>query len=256
MRVLPIPFNSPMVRGLLREIEKPATGKTQTRRVLSRLRRFGNIREFGRSDTRGYDWHFRDKDGRFHDLRHAELLPHLPYAVGDRLYVREAWRISKRWDETKPSVLPVRAMTVMFEAGGSVGGIAPYDKAKPRPLAEYAPDLNWPQTMPDWAGKPRPAMFMPRWASRITLTVTEVRVKRLEDICEQDAVAEGVEPERDGWKQYGTVSAYPDAVWDTAIDAYHDLWDSINGIGAWDANPWVAAYTFVPELINIDAWSE
>ncbi len=253
MRILPIPFIAPMVRGLLREIEHPGTGKTQTRRLVSKLRRFGNVREFGRSDTPGYDWHFRDNDGRFH-LRHAELLPYLPYAAGDRLYVREAWRVSKRWDETKPSELPVRAMTVMFEAGGSVGGIAPYDKTSPRPLAEYAADLNWPQTMPDWAGKPRPAMFMPRWASRITLAVTEVRVQRLQDISAADAMAEGI-------IRSGRFYGLEDGDWDDAVldprEAYGGLWDRLNsrrGHG-WYENPWVAAYTFVPELINVEAWS-
>ncbi|CAM5655633.1 hypothetical protein MAUB1S_11397 [Mycolicibacterium aubagnense] len=248
MRILPIPFIAPMVRGLLREIEQPGTGKTQTRRVLE-------------MPPMTFDAVFND-DGVWHigDAETGHHYAKLPvrYRVGDRLYVREAWRVSKRWDETKPSALPIRAMTVMFEAGGSVGGIAPYDKTKPRLLSEYAPDLNWPQTMPDWAGKPRPAMFMPRWASRITLTITEVRVQRLQEISEQDSLAEGIQHPWNATFPFG-LEVYENgyALGYTAVQAYRALWNHINsGRSGWDCNPWVVAYTFVPKLINIDAWSE
>ena len=64
---------------------------------------------------------------------------------------------------------------------------------------------------------------MPRHASRITLEVTGVRVERLQDISEADAIAEGVY----------TDPACP------AYDAYAQLWDEINGLGSWEANPWV-----------------
>jgi len=94
---------------------------------------------------------------------------------------------------------------------------------------------------------------MPRWASRLTLHVTDVRVQRLQDISEVDAVAEGVapfltsgayvSPENTGNGQRVGYSAY---------DLYRDLWDSINGAGSWEANPWVAAYTFTVEHANID----
>lgn len=79
-------FSCPMVRAL------PDGRKTQIRRVLSLLSRFGSITEFGPCDATGYDWHFRDPQKRCHDLRAAELVECLPCAVGDRLWVREAWR--------------------------------------------------------------------------------------------------------------------------------------------------------------------
>ena len=79
----------------------------------------------------------------------------------------------------------------------------------------------------DWT-RPRPGMFMPRWASRITLEVTEVRVERLQVISEADAIAEGVY----------TDPACP------AYDGYRALWHQINGAGSWDANPWVWVVLF------------
>ena len=81
-------------------------------------------------------------------------------------------------------------------------------------------------------------MFMPRWASRITLEVTGVRVERLHDISEGDAIAEGltrIEP-----------AAWVGALGNFYIDprlAYRDLWES-NGPGSWAANPWLWAIAF------------
>lgn len=95
----------------------------------------------------------------------------------------------------------------------------------------------------EWMGRLRQGMHMPRWASRLTLTVTEVRVERLQDCSEADAVAEGIEP---GHRlPCGGMSH-------AATDLFCDLWDSIHGPGAWALNPWVAAYTFRPILGNID----
>lgn len=75
-----------------------------------------------------------------------------------------------------------------------------------------------------------PSIYMPRWASRITLEVTGVRVERLQDISEEDAVDEGVSP-RD-WRGDNMSP-------DRARKAFRRLWESINGPGSWDANPWV-----------------
>jgi hypothetical protein len=80
---------------------------------------------------------------------------------------------------------------------------------------------------------------MPRWASRITLKVTDVKVERLQDISEADAIAEGVECFDQGCSVEGLRGLY-----DYPESAFAALWESINGEASWDANPWVVAYTF------------
>lgn len=88
----------------------------------------------------------------------------------------------------------------------------------------------------DWT-KPKPGMHMPRWASRITLEITGVRVERLQDISEADAQAEG-------WTMRPEVSTDPQVHKEAARDWFMDLWESINGPGSWDANPWVWVVEF------------
>ena len=96
---------------------------------------------------------------------------------------------------------------------------------------------------------------MPRWASRITLEVTGVKVERLQDISEEDAIAEGIDPFTDfqpkgHWRRYRDASGL--GYVDCPIASFASLWTEINGPAAWEANPWVAAYTFRPILGNID----
>lgn len=142
----------------------------------------------------------------------------LPYSVGDRLWVREAWRAAMQFDATKPRDIPQSALIV----------------------PEASADIRL-------GGKLRPGMFMPRWASRLTLIVTDVRVQRLQEISEADATAEGVSPDpcanELAWQHY-----VPHAI------AFERLWDSLARPGAtWADNPWVAAITFETHHCNIDA---
>lgn len=103
----------------------------------------------------------------------------------------------------------------------------------------------------------RPCIHMPRWASRITLTVEEVRVQRLQDISEADALAEGVVPhETCGFHVPGVDHPnkdFPILARSTAREMYAALWDVIHGSGEWLANPWVTAVTFDVARGNIDA---
>ena len=107
---------------------------------------------------------------------------------------------------------------------------------------------------PEW--KVRTSIYMPRWASRLTLTVTNVRVQRLQDISEADAVAEGIEPFSgidpmcNGYRDYYKNSA--PGFWLHPRASFSSLWNSINGPDAWEANPWVAAITFTVQQGNID----
>jgi len=94
-------------------------------------------------------------------------------------------------------------------------------------------------------------MHMPRWASRITLIVTDVRLQRLQDTSEADAIAEGVERLHHGWFPYG-ISTFMTTVVEgrevpaqccrTAKQSYSLIWNVINGAGSREANPWVIAY--------------
>ena len=242
----PILFSAQMVRALLEG------RKTQTRRVVKRLRRFGEISEFGPSDTKGYDWHFRDAQKRWHDLRDIELKAALPWQIDDRLWVKEAvacgacaslppscWAPSF-WRREQGS--PRNRNGLWYRADG----LSPDN-----PITERGP----------W----RSPIHMPRWAARIGGTITDVRVQRLQDIDEADAKAEGLVclskdqgrvwkwglPERDGlpgsngwdWQMW-CVGHRP---------AYAKLWDSLHGADAWAANPYVVALTFTVTLANIDA---
>ncbi len=128
-----------------------------------------------------------------------------PYGQpGDRLWVREAWAVPFQFNDRAPFDLPGGVTQKMyFRADGD---------------PSHAGN----------AGKWRPSIHMPRWASRISLEVTNVRVERLQDISESDAVAEGV----------NHVS------YRTAVEAYSDLWESINGDGSLALNPWVWVVEF------------
>ncbi len=152
-------------------------------------------------------------------------------AGGDRLWVREAWA------HDGPDLATVRAA---FEDALGGAGYGPYYRA-----TEPAPDtLSW-----------RSPIHMPRWASRLTLTVTEIRVQRLQDISEADAIAEGLRP----------VTCAGQRMWDPGPPhghfghpqvAYRMIWEDIHGPGSWAANPWVAAISFTATPANIDSLPE
>lgn len=87
----------------------------------------------------------------------------------------------------------------------------------------------------------KPSIHMPRWASRITLEIKNIRAERLKDISCEDAVSEGIERINSvgplktmGWKDYGDGPGFMDP-----ITSFQSLWNSINGAGSWALNPWV-----------------
>lgn len=231
-------FSAPMVRGLLREARCPGTGKTQTRRMLS-LRGFRKFSEFGPSDTPGYDWHFRREDACWCDFRATELP--LRWQVGDRLWVKETWQVAGLYTD----VAEIRYRASQHSGHTEFVEQIPIEQVTRR-LVDF----------PKW----RPSLLMYRWASRLTLTVTDVRVERLQDISEADAIAEGIDevtrevaprdPSLRHWKRYrdGGWNGYVDS----PIGSYASLWTEINGPGAWEANPWVVAISFTVQRGNID----
>lgn len=89
---------------------------------------------------------------------------------------------------------------------------------------------------PPIGGKWRPSIFMPHWASRIHDEIVDVRVERLQDITEADAIAEGIYevwPGRFHWQETAFCTAK------TAVESYFELWEMINGPGSVELNPWV-----------------
>lgn len=122
------------------------------------------------------------------------------------------------------------------------------------PLQRYAfaadclPGSYRDQARRDFGVKWKPSIHMPRAASRITLEITGVRVERLSDCSETDAIAEGIERCEDGvgWRRGPVSGDIPNTATRTAFPklAYQSLWESINGTGSWDANPWVWVVEF------------
>jgi hypothetical protein len=146
-----------------------------------------------------------------------------PYGtIGDRLWVRETWCLYTAEGQ--------RDAAVRYRAGGEITPVVmPEQAARTASGSE-----RW-----------RPSIHMPRWASRITLQVTEVRVQRLQDISEEDARAEGITGPHDvGYPAY-RVPDDSKPRYSCAVAAYEALWDSINGDRApWASSPWVWAVSF------------
>ena len=86
----------------------------------------------------------------------------------------------------------------------------------------------------------RPSIHMPRWASRITLEITDVRVERLQDISEADAVAEGCKPIRPELVLDGLIVR----LGRSAVEEFRLVWEQIHGGGSWEKNPFVWVVTF------------
>lgn len=157
----------------------------------------------------------------------------VPYHVGDILWVRETW--AETTNIHNLSVWPNRPCIIT-------------DEMQKKILSAYIwrADGEWQWCDDDGFSTEKscwkPSIFMPKAACRLFLKVTSVRVERLQDISEADAVGEGVEKYHDSWfyKRYGT-----DRDWcATAYASFAYLWESINGRDSWDANPWVWVVEF------------
>lgn len=115
----------------------------------------------------------------------------------------------------------------------------------------------------EWAiSKWKPSIFMPRWASRITLRITDVRVERLHEITEANAIAEGVEFESADPPFYYLPGIHPHSITAVGVEesgsvphavrSYAKLWDHINGSGYWARNDWVWVISFATIKANVD----
>lgn len=150
----------------------------------------------------------------------AELSPY--GQPGDRLWVRETFVQGWPHDEN--------GCPAQFDADGHERPMTTWYRAS-------SPDLKWCTDGENTERTPwRPSIHMPRAASRITLEISGVRVERLQDISEFDCVAEGCTG------GHGSIPGYAYSA--TPLEHYHWLWNSINGLGSWEANPWVWALEF------------
>ena len=212
MKERPIIFSAPMVRAILEG------RKTVTRRVVKPQPSPGHewagwcVSSTTKADEGKAVWAV----GRSPYLIDAHRV-RCPYGQpGDRLWVRETHAIVPR--------------TAYRCSEGVQQVLRPYDVNDAAIFREgfdrCSGGIRW-----------RPSIHMPRWASRITLEITGVRVERLQDITEDDALAEGVDPANEPselrWQHYA-----PHAV------AFRNLWESINGAGSWGDNPFVWVVEF------------
>lgn len=235
----PVIYSGPMVRALL------DGRKTQTRRLL-KLRGYPGFFQFGVSDTPGYDWHFRRKDHVWEDYEHTRILGFLQYQLGDRLWVRENFQ-AHSWASD--------CVTIRYQAETRTKGFTAQIEQIPYPDGEKNSFKFIAPKGPDYW---RPSIHMPRWASRLTLNVTDVRIERLQDITSDDAEAEGLlcgETEGGDLVWSGVHQTYPipeQHCHHWPEEAFAELWNSINGPDAWSTNPWVVAVSFDVHRGNID----
>ncbi len=199
----PILMSGEMVRAIL------DGRKTQTRRVI--------LPQPLDTWMKGPDWSKYYVDGQKnlwieHPTKHTEIK--CPYGVpGDTLWVRETWWGANNGKPYRNAIAPLP--TVVHRANDTSG---------------TANRVKW-----------RPSIHMPRWASRLTLDVVKLRVERVQEISEEDAIAEGVSG---NGVEHGPAKQ-------TARYRYHVLWDRINAKRGyvWASNPWVWVIEFQPKEV-------
>lgn len=249
----PILFNGEMVRAIL------SGQKTQTRRLMKP--------QPVRHSKRDLKWEWRPKEGSKSYARwngdtnsdhcqHCGLMAkHSPFGMmGDQLWVRETW---------EPLEFSDHEIGVQYAA-------TPYSNTRKEN------DTYWFTVGEDevdkWtarSGKRFPNIHMPRWASRITLEVTNVRVERLNEISASDCLLEGIDlPVPANCETFGHARPEGFSDWSASkqedwvkgiarsiyfarcadlqnhIDAFAKLWESISGPGSWKQNPWVWVIEF------------
>lgn len=268
-KVSPMIFNADMVRALL------AGNKTQTRRPINEYK-YGIDFLGGQGCSRNDPKNWGAEDGGRGGICYLELTDGAarfndyqlkrPFGgKGDLIYVRETWRIgawtedqevavdyiadnscNRQWLQVSDEDMFVR----LYEQSSD-------DAEKAGADMDEGGMYHWePGEAPC---RHRPSIHMPRWASRLTLRITDVRVERAQDISKEDAKAEGIFQENHFWRD--TEYPLPDVAYrpfkdseyrySCPIQAYEDLWNSL--YNSWDDNPWVWVYTFKVIRQNVDA---
>lgn len=212
----PILFAGPMVRAIL------AGRKTQTRRIVKPQPtvdpdgsiRFpwatffsgGNVHTWGRDGTGGQNWNASEYPD---ENKFNAALRRTPYA------------------DPSPYGVPGDRLWVRESLAETYGGLTHYlaDGTTVKRDGELV-DMPW-----DYPKEIRPSIHMPRWASRLYLAIVSVRIERVQEISRGDAMAEGC--------PISNMAAGP-----SPCRWYRQLWNTINGPGSWESNPWVWAVSF------------
>lgn len=211
MKFHPILFSTEMVKAILEG------RKQMTRRSITH----DKVNVVDPSFAPDWDYiRFFDGHAKFCEVNNHinEVYVKCPYGeVGDVLWVRESWRTAAEY-ESKPDYSVMSSSDFVYKA-----------------------DL-------EWHGPFKPSIHMPKTACRIFLKIKSIRVERLQDINEADAVAEGIKPcgpPFDNVKKYGwRFESYTGNSACLPIASFQTLWQSINGYESWNSNPWVWVIEF------------
>lgn len=246
MKERPILFSAPMVRALLEG------RKTQTRRIVKGYEKANLRRVLGPGRDGTFDFVFPregypEEDGNGHLVK-------CPYGVpGDRLWVRETFVVESNRQDMDPEYLPpFKDGRPVTWHGCAADGVW-WEQAHYR-ATEPTHDITDDEDELGEGCKWRPSIFMPRWASRLLLEITEVRVQRVQEISEEDARAEGaIQAEHGQW------AMEPGRKWEESLlsarCAFANYFNRLHGGPRWNIrnhgygvfdleNPWVWALTF------------
>jgi len=222
MKEKPILFSAPMVKAILEG------RKSQTRRIIKPQ----PTKEKSFSCWADAKWSEGVKS--FSPVPCHTMFNAMPYKPEDILWVRETFAYMDEF-----------VLTYKVEPYYHIGYKADLT-CRNLTNDEYLDTEGW-----NWGNetiKWKPSIFMPKDAARIFLRVKSVKVERVQDITEEDAVAEGVEEKNGKYRDYSDKN--PNAFRLSAYDSYCELWAEINGIKSWEENPFVWVITF--ERINND----
>jgi hypothetical protein len=205
-KIHPMLFSTPMVKAILEG------RKTQTRRIVKYKKEIVNPQVGFSAFTNNGNFAVRGihKNGQF-----GESFFKVPINIGDVIWVRETWQ-ETTW--VHPSNSEYGYIYKASENG-----------------------TEWSENSENWKWKP--SLFMPKNACRLFLEVLDVRIEKLNEISENDAIEEGIEFSSEfGYKLYSKNSFFSKHL--SATDSYMSLWESINGKDSWKENPFVWVYTF------------
>ena len=164
-------------------------------------------------------------------------ISHCPFKVGQRLWVRETWTAVD--DDYQGSSDTCSNAEILYRADGRTLWRNIPEARRQEWFAKLTPLIT--RTNRPW----RPSIFMPKFAARIWLEVVSVRAERLQEISEQDIIAEGIQPD-----MVDSGALDPNGGWGIDVADYHHpfmaLWDSLNAKRGhpWSANDWVWVVEF------------